>query len=260
MNTLALETGSTETLSAPRNFRIALLLAAMGAISTLLVLPYALDVLPDAATARVSEHLALIYAAQFAQSGLVFLLIAWIGLRLGRDLGLDAPILRRALGEGVTREFATNWRIAVMLGCGVSVVCSLLLILAPMPVAGHAPAWWKGLLASFYGGIGEEILCRLFLVTLLVWIGARLTRTTNPGATVYRVAITLAAILFGVGHLPILSQISELTLVTGLQVVALNALCGVTFGWIFWRYGLEHAMVSHFCADLVLHVAAPLLG
>ncbi len=26
-------------------------------------------------------------------------------------------------------------------------------------------AWWKGLLASFYGGIGEEVLLRLFVMT-----------------------------------------------------------------------------------------------
>jgi len=45
-----------------------------------------------------------------------------------------------------------------------------------------------------------------------------------------------------------------------LQVIVLNALCGLAFGWLFWRHGLEHAMVAHFSADLVLHVAAPLLA
>jgi hypothetical protein len=239
-----------------------LLLAAMAAISTLLVLPYALDILPGVADASISVNWTFVYAAQFIQSGLVFLLLAWLGLRLGHDLGLDAPILRHALREGPACEIPSRWRAAAILGGGVGVICIVLLFLMPlpMPATAHAPAWWKGLLASFYGGIGEEILCRLFLVSLFVWIGARLTRANRPSANVYRVAIVLAAILFGVGHLPILNQISELTLVTGLQVVTLNALCGIAFGWVFWRYGLEHAMVSHFCADLVLHVAAPLLG
>jgi hypothetical protein len=31
------------------------------------------------------------------------------------------------------------------------------------------------------------------------------------------------------------------------------------FGWLYWRRGLEAAIVAHFAADLVLHVAAPLL-
>jgi hypothetical protein len=35
---------------------------------------------------------------------------------------------------------------------------------------------------------------------------------------------------------------------------------GTVTGVLFWKYGLEHAMLAHFCADLVLHVIAPLAG
>jgi hypothetical protein len=40
--------------------------------------------------------------------------------------------------------------------------------------------------------------------------------------------------------------------------VLLNALVGLLTGTLFWKYGLEHAMLAHLCADLVLHVAVPL--
>ena len=40
------------------------------------------------------------------------------------------------------------------------------------------PLAWQGLLASFYGAIAGELLLRLGLMTLLVWAGARLTRTS----------------------------------------------------------------------------------
>ncbi|HEX9332266.1 MAG TPA: hypothetical protein VF896_10280 [Anaerolineales bacterium] len=33
------------------------------------------------------------------------------------------------------------------------------------------PAAWKGFLASFYGGIAEEILLRLFVMSFFVWLG-----------------------------------------------------------------------------------------
>ena len=36
------------------------------------------------------------------------------------------------------------------------------------------------------------------------------------------------------------------------------AIGGVVFGTVFWWRGLEHAMLAHFSADLVLHVVAPL--
>ena len=36
--------------------------------------------------------------------------------------------------------------------------------------------------------------------------------------------------------------------------VVLNSLAGIAFGWLYWRRGLEAAMIAHFAADLVLHV------
>jgi hypothetical protein len=29
---------------------------------------------------------------------------------------------------------------------------------------------------------------------------------------------------------------------------------GIAFGWLFWKWGLESAVVAHFTADVVLHV------
>jgi hypothetical protein len=72
----------------------------------------------------------------------------------------------------------------------------------------------------------------------------------------------LAAVLFGLGHLP------STHVATGLPVdallivraVTLNGLLGLTFGWLYWTFGLEAAMVSHFSADILLHVLWPLSG
>jgi membrane protease YdiL (CAAX protease family) len=82
--------------------------------------------------------------------------------------------------------------------------------------------------------------------------------TVAPGASVYWAAIVLAALIFGILHLPAVAQTTALTKVVVLRTVMLNALAGIAFGWLFWRRGLEQAMVSHFSADLVLHVAAPM--
>jgi membrane protease YdiL (CAAX protease family) len=40
--------------------------------------------------------------------------------------------------------------------------------------------------------------------------------------------------------------------------VVVNGLAGLVAGSFFRRRGIETAMVTHFSADLVLHVAAPL--
>jgi membrane protease YdiL (CAAX protease family) len=38
------------------------------------------------------------------------------------------------------------------------------------------------------------------------------------------------------------------------RALILNGIPGIAFGWLYWRRGLEAAMVAHFSADLVLHV------
>ena len=54
---------------------------------------------------------------------------------------------------------------------------------------------------------------------------------------------------------------AALTKITGFIVaraIILNGIAGIAFGWLYWRKGLESAMISHFSADIVLHVILPL--
>jgi membrane protease YdiL (CAAX protease family) len=111
--------------------------------------------------------------------------------------------------------------------------------------AAVSPSRFEGFLASFYGGIGEEILTRLFLVSVIAWI--------LRGRAIW-LAIAIAAALFAAGHLPAAASIVPLTPVLVIRTLVLNSLAGLVFGWLYWRRGLEAAMVAHFSADLVLHV------
>jgi membrane protease YdiL (CAAX protease family) len=118
------------------------------------------------------------------------------------------------------------------------------------------PAAWKGLLASFYGGIAEEIQLRLFVMSLLAWLGKFISKTPEgkPTDIIFWLANILAAVLFGLGHLPAVSFLIPLTPLVIARTVVLNGLLGIVFGWLYWKRGLESAMVSHFSADIVLHV------
>src|SRR5512143_3671349 len=46
------------------------------------------------------------------------------------------------------------------------------------------PAPWKGFLASFYGGIDEEILLRLCVMSFLAWIGHFASKTAEGKPTI----------------------------------------------------------------------------
>jgi membrane protease YdiL (CAAX protease family) len=118
---------------------------------------------------------------------------------------------------------------------------------------------WKRFLAAFYGGIGEEILLRLFLVSMLVFVFGKITRSEAPlsrGSLVWS-AIAIASIIFGLGHLPATSAVIELTPLVIARAIVLNGVAGLVLGWLYWKRGLESAIITHFTADLMILIVLP---
>jgi membrane protease YdiL (CAAX protease family) len=90
-------------------------------------------------------------------------------------------------------------------------------------------------------------------MSALAALFARVSGSTSRAVLVS--ANVLAALAFGAGHLPFAAQVfGALTAPVVVQIVTLNALLGIAFGQLYARWGLEHAMVAHFAADIVLHV------
>ena len=250
-----------------KHLRLALWLGLAGAISVALVFPYVLELMPSAA-ARVAQAgvaLPMVIVAQVVQGFVLLTLMSWAGLRVGERMGLDAPILR-AWVYGTPRPRADAGTFA--LACGIGLVCAMLIVIIaqalqpwmPPSLPGSPPRidGWKGLLASFYGAIGEELQLRLFAMTLLMGLAwkAFARGRSKPPAFAAWTGIALASLLFAAGHLPAAAGVWPLDTAVVLRTLSLNAIAGIAFGWLFWRHGLEQAMAAHFTADLVLHVAA----
>jgi len=117
-------------------------------------------------------------------------------------------------------------------------------------------AVWKGSLTFLYGGILEEVLLRLFVMSLLVWIFTRVWGKRSPIPSIYYVcAIVLAAILFGLAHLPITSSLfGGLSPLLVIRALLGNGLLGIWFGYLYWKKGLEYAIAAHMCGDFFLHL------
>ena len=79
-------------------------------------------------------------------------------------------------------------------------------------------------------------------------------------SAVFWVAIVLLAVLFAVGHLPTLKGlVNEVSPTMLSRTIILNTPIGLTCGWLFWRYGIEAAMLTHFTADIVYHVGGTIV-
>ena len=268
MNAPQRDTGAAPAaIAAPplrEDLRLAAWLGLASALATAAVFPYLLETMPQL-LAHSPLPLRWLVPLQALQAGLLLGLLSLAGLRLGHRVGLGAPWLRALVARQPLPPVA--WGRSALLGVAAALAILGLSLLTdpwlPPPLQAlpdpAAMSAWKGLLASFYGGIGEEVQLRLFLMTALVWAGARLRRRA-AGPRSQWVAIVLAALLFGAGHLPAAAAVWPLTGMVVLRTLLLNAVAGVAFGWLYWRRGLEAAICAHFCADLVLHVAVPLIA
>jgi hypothetical protein len=105
-----------------------------------------------------------------------------------------------------------------------------------------------------YGGITEELYLRFGLMTLFVWIGSKIFKGTKP--VVYWIGIVLAALLFAIGHFPVVYNSIEEPSFTVLSYVLMgNTVGGLIFGWLYWKKGLESAFIAHMFIHIVLVIA-----
>ena len=109
-----------------------------------------------------------------------------------------------------------------------------------------------GIITKFlYGGLTEEILIRFGLMSLITWIVFKITRKLNP--IIYWAGIIISAIAFGFGHLPIVyTLIGTPTTELLLYIILGNSVGGIIFGWIYWKKGLESAMIAHIFAHILM--------
>ena len=245
------------------NWKLFVILLIASFITSLMVLPYTLALSP--ALAKVFTPLVLI--AQLIQSLVIFSIAIFMGLYLYKRVGFNLPILEGWL-EG--KEVGNYLKSILGISIGLGVLSGIIIVLLSFlftPVstifenASISVPIWKAFLACFYGGIGEEILLRLFLMTLIVWIIFKIKKTSDGKPTVISIwlAIIISAVIFGLGHLPITSTITSITPLIIVRAVLLNGIGGIIFGWLYWKKGLESAMIGHFSADIVIQVIFPFL-
>jgi hypothetical protein len=186
-----------------------------------------------------------------------------VGTLTAPRVGLRSLIAEKfAFGEPVLAELRSILLLAFATGIASAVVISLL-DLAFVPFIGEELQALAGqqahpllqlLMGMLYGGITEEILLRWGFMSLLVWLGWKVfqRKESRPGPAVFWVSILAATILFGIAHLPALASMVELNTVLVVRTVLLNAVGGLLFGWLYWRYHLEAAIIAHASAHVGL--------
>lgn len=109
-----------------------------------------------------------------------------------------------------------------------------------------------------YGGVVEELLLRLFVMTGLILIIQTLILRQKDHKQqkpwVYITAITTSALLFGALHLPATALMFDLSVGIVLRALLLNGIPGIAFGYLFWKHDLVHAMIAHAFTHVVMQL------
>ncbi|MEE1283047.1 MAG: CPBP family intramembrane glutamic endopeptidase [Acutalibacteraceae bacterium] len=107
-----------------------------------------------------------------------------------------------------------------------------------------------------YGGIIEEIMMRLFLMSFIIFVIWKLflkkkSKEEIPTA-VFVVANIIIALTFAAGHLPAtILMFVELTPLLLIRCFLLNGIGGLFFGELYHKHGIQYAIIAHMGAHII---------
>lgn len=238
-------------LKKPFLFSLAVLPVAIVAI--VFVCLYQFEMYPpeilEEAVAQVGS-MAIVWAITIVQNVGLIMFCCFFGYILAEKLGLWKPIRFEKRGLAVTLILSVI--AGIIFSLDYWTFGNLIDGIKDSTAAGMTP---YGIIASIlYGGVIEEILMRLFVMSLIAFLISKIfykNREEIP-AKVFVIANVAAALLFAAGHLPAtLVTFGELSPILLFRCFLLNGGFGILFGWLYRKYGLHYAMLSHATVHVV---------
>lgn len=201
---------------------------------------------------RSAGSLEVVKAVSVASSVLYAVVLGFFGYILSEKIGLMRPF-----------RFDKATLVRVLL---ISAACGAVFSLdawtfghwIPQLKASYAAAgsfdagvWIASIL---YGGVVEEVLIRLFLMSGLSLLGWKLffRQEAAVPVKVLVAANILSALAFAAGHLPVTAQtFGGLTPLLIFRCFLMNGAAGLLFGRFYRKYGIQYAMLAHMLFHLV---------
>lgn len=217
---------------------------------------YLLDSYPAQIRQQLLNELA-VQGLDFLSADLMMGIIsAYQAAGYGLVLGVLGILLSKKIG--LWKGEKTLAKKPLMAAAAVSVIGGLALILLdifffgkysqPIMDSYAAKPTVVFLLASvLYGGVIEEVMLRLFMMSLVAFLLHKVFDRKNekPSEGILIAANVVSAVLFAAGHLPATYALMGLTPMIIFRCFLLNGGIGLMFGWLYRKYGLRYAMIAH---------------
>ena len=199
---------------------------------------------------QVGNNLSLFYLITTLQTLLYAFILGFAGYILSDKTGLMKPV------RFEKKPVLVTVGLTLFTGC---VLCTDLFFfrnhipqVAAMYQGKPAFAYWMA--SVFYGGVIEEVILRLFMMSFIAFIVWKVffRKEANPPTAVIIAANIIAALLFAAGHLPSTIQLyGEITPMILLRCFLLNGAGGLVFGLLYRKYGIQYSMMAHAGAHIV---------
>ncbi|MFJ8237551.1 CPBP family intramembrane glutamic endopeptidase [Ureibacillus sp. NPDC094379] len=252
------------------DLKISFLLAVICFIGGLLVLPYQLNsmqkILPDQYQQLIETMpmpMTVLQLLTAIQLTVMAFIVAFLGIKLARKVGFSLDILDAFFNKTKVSFDKNGVVLAVLFGIITAFVLAgadRFYYQARIPVIGEIEPEFSllGLITGvFYGGVFEELLMRLLVMSLLIWLLKILFYRGKPElpSLYYWAAIVIAAVLFAIGHLPATDAIfGGLTTDLIIRSLILNGIAGIFCGYLYWKKGIEYAIMAHMFAHISLQL------
>lgn len=225
-----------------------LFFTAIGIVGGFFTGLYLLDSYPDEirnqllAQGLTSTVLGVVTALQSAGYGLI---LGAAGIVLGKRIGLWK-------GETVITGKPLIASLIVSVIGGLSMILPDMLFFvhtseALMDSYAAKPSIPYLLATVTYGAVIEEVMLRLFAMSLIAFILCKLfgKSRTLPTTSMLIAANVVTALLFAAAHLPTTFALlgSSAAIIT--RCFLLNGVLGLLFGLLYRKYGLRYAMIAH---------------
>ena len=202
-----------------------------------------LELLKELQNQNVTKEMVVL--SSMIQYGILFgVILASIGIVLSKKIKL-------------WKEFKLNKR-AIIVTIVITIIGALVLFPLDKLTFGSLNTWvyeqyiskptiYKIIGGLLVGGVIEEVMMRLFFMSLIVFIITKLfykNKKEIPNL-VYVIANILSSLLFAIGHLPSTATMTTLTPLIIIRCFLFNGGLGIAFGYLYRKYGIGYVMISH---------------
>ena len=238
-----------------KNIKFLIFLAVFGLIGGYFTALYSVDILDQATLEQT--------LAQVGSIEVLILITTLQSLLYAVVLGLIGKIIAEKVGLWREISFEAGplilTAVASLIGGAIFILADTFVFgrLIPVVLDSYAskPTVDYIIASITYGGVVEEVMLRLFLMSLIAWLLSRLSADRTASERHFIIANLISAALFAAGHLPAtVISIGTGTIII-LRCFVMNGAFGLLFGRMYRKYGIQYAMLTH----AGLHIVSKLI-